>query len=297
MITYQARWPFALRIDYAKAPASSLPVEPKAAARPAETAPTDERSTPRSPFRKLLKLGRLPSQEQIPRPKSQTDPSSVPGPQKHALLIGISYRSKTRRPHIDNELSGPHNDVMVMHKLLVGAYPRTMPSVLTHASFPETYDYDPANITVMLDDGLEPSLQPTHHNILTQIGKFAGRGSPGDDFFFQYSGHAGQVKNHNHTEEDGMDEYIVPLPPRTTTSGGEHETFIRDNVLKEILVDALPPRAQLIAIFDCCHSASLLDLPHFRCNRVVVPWINKGRRRSDSIRNRKARDNTMGAGH
>lgn len=134
MITYhlgQARWPFALRIDYAKAPASSLPAEPKAAARPAET---DERSTPRSPIRKFLKpMGRLPSQEQIPRPKSQIDPSSVPGPQKHALLIGISYRSKTKRPHMDNELSGPHNDVRVMHKLLVGAWahPAQPPLLLT----------------------------------------------------------------------------------------------------------------------------------------------------------------------
>ena len=55
------------------------------------------------------------------------------------------------------------------------------------------------------------------------------------------------------------------------------------------------------AVFDSCHSCSLLgrfcisfwftanyiilDLEHFRCNRVYVPWRNKGRRKSDFPRN------------
>lgn len=58
--------------------------------------------------------------------------------------------------------------------------------------------------------------------------------------------------------------------------------MIRDNELRQRLVDPLPIGANLVAIFDSCHSASLLDLDHFRCNRVFVPWISKGRRRSDT---------------
>lgn len=35
-------------------------------------------------------------------------------------------------------------------------------------------------------------------------------------------------------------------------------------------------------MFDSCHSGTLLDLKHFRCNRVYVPWLNKGNRRTNS---------------
>ncbi|KAF8206944.1 hypothetical protein K438DRAFT_1815410 [Mycena galopus ATCC 62051] len=86
-------------------------------------------------------------------------------------------------------------------------------------------------------------------------------------------GHTTQVENRSNSEEDGMDECLVPV------DGEEHK--IVDNELRRHLVEALPPGSSLVAVFDSCHSASLLDLAHFRCNRVYVPWRSKGRRRSD----------------
>ena len=91
--------------------------------------------------------------------------------------------------------------------------------------------------------------------------------------------------------------------------------------MKELLVDPLPIESTLVAsiifiliyffkvligsgqaIFDSCHSCSLLgmgfefffvhswlyhpsDLEHCRCNRVYVPWLNKGQRKTDFHRN------------
>ncbi|KIY68181.1 hypothetical protein CYLTODRAFT_489998 [Cylindrobasidium torrendii FP15055 ss-10] len=189
-----------------------------------------------------------------------------------ALLIGINYKS-TEQPQATHELTVSHQNVKEIQALLV-----------------EAYQYDPANITVMLDIyGIDPSLQPTRKNILRQIDTFVSAGSARDHFFFLYCGHTDQVQNDNNTEEDGMDECLIPLPCEEDMAG----MFIRDNVLKEKLVDALPKRSQLIAVFDSCHSASLLDLDHFRCNRVYVPWLSKGRRRSDSIWNRIVRRNAM----
>jgi len=39
------------------------------------------------------------------------------------------------------------------------------------------------------------------------------------------------------------------------------------------------------AILDTCHSGTLLDLPHYHCNNVYVPWQSKGQRRSMSLQN------------
>ena len=39
------------------------------------------------------------------------------------------------------------------------------------------------------------------------------------------------------------------------------------------------------AILDTCHSGTLLDLPHYHCNNVYVPWQSKGERRTMSLQN------------
>ncbi|KAK0445003.1 caspase domain-containing protein [Desarmillaria tabescens] len=186
-------------------------------------------------------------------------------PCKKALLIGINYKTGKDSGSGQYELHTPHRDVYDMRDLLI-----------------KHYGYDDANITMLLDDGKSAEKQPTQSNIIREIKKLVKDAKSGDRFFFQYSGHVGQVENKNNSEEDGMDECLIPCD-----HNNEHNPrMITDNELRRHLVDTLPIGSSLVAVFDSCHSASLLDLDHFRCNRVYVPWISKGRRRSDSIWNR-----------
>jgi hypothetical protein len=46
------------------------------------------------------------------------------------------------------------------------------------------------------------------------------------------------------------------------------------------------PSAVPQAIFDTCHSGTMLDLPHYHCNDVYVPWISKGNRRTKTMQNK-----------
>ncbi len=41
----------------------------------------------------------------------------------------------------------------------------------------------------------------------------------------------------------------------------------------------------LQAVFDTCHSGTMLDLPHYYCNSVYVPWQSKGDRRTLTMHN------------
>lgn len=67
---------------------------------------------------------------------------------------------------------------------------------------------------------------------------------------------------------------------RVITSTCLDSPFIRavNQELRERLVDPLPVGAMLTAIFDSCHSGTLLDLDHYLCNTVYFPWVNKGTR-------------------
>jgi len=57
------------------------------------------------------------------------------------------------------------------------------------------------------------------------------------------------------------------------------------------LVEGLPKGSTLTAIFDSCTSGTLLDLDHYECNKVYRPWVNKGGRRSNTLRNCAVRRN------
>ena len=56
-------------------------------------------------------------------------------------------------------------------------------------------------------------------------------------------------------EDDGYDETLVPVD---YGSAGQ----IRDDDLYDNLVCAVPSGASLVALMDCCHSGSVLDLPY-----------------------------------
>lgn len=70
-----------------------------------------------------------------------------------------------------------------------------------------------------------------------------------------YSGHGGSVKDKDGDEEDGMDETLVPLDH---AKAGQ----IIDDEVHDVLVRGLPKGVRLTAILDCCHSATVLDLPY-----------------------------------
>ncbi|KAG1877353.1 peptidase C14, caspase domain-containing protein [Suillus subluteus] len=120
-------------------------------------------------------------------------------------------------------------------------------------------DYLPENITIMMHDkSISPELYPSRANILREIDFMVRRTSPHDYLFFYYFGFGDQVTCKHNSESDGEDEAIL-------TYTGKR---IIDNVLKEHLVDPLPQGAKLFALWDCCHSHTMLDLEHYKCNEL-----------------------------
>lgn len=90
------------------------------------------------------------------------------------------------------------------------------------------------------------------------------------------------------------------LPPRHSTI----DPFLQ--TLNNWLVKPLPKGSALTAIFDSCTSGTLLgnapsvpplpaiayaqkDLDHYKCNNVYRPWVNKGGRKSNTLRNQVGR--------
>ncbi|KAF7302605.1 Metacaspase type II [Mycena chlorophos] len=186
-------------------------------------------------------------------------------PRQRALLIGIRG---CPGPGF-SELEGAHNDVLAMKELLV-----------------DLYGYKDADITILLDDEDERHLAPTRVNILKAIHELVEDAQSGDRFYFHYSGHSMQVPNESNTEEDHMDECLVPQDGQ--------DARIVDDELHRALVAQLPQGSHLVAVLDTCHSGSLLDLKHYRCNRVYVPWIWRGYHK-DLLDERRAHNVRRGA--
>ncbi|KAF9053456.1 caspase domain-containing protein [Panaeolus papilionaceus] len=160
------------------------------------------------------------------------------------------------------KLIGPHRDVELMRDTLI-----------------EKYGYANEDITVLIDDDLEDQLQPTKANILKKIDELVKDIEAGDILFFLYTGHGDQQDTDDPAEEDRKNE-VMP------TCDGK---AILDDVLHQRLVAPLPVGSKLFAVCDSCHSGSLLDLFHFRCNGVWVPWLSKGERRTLTVYNMRTR--------
>jgi len=72
--------------------------------------------------------------------------------------------------------------------------------------------------------------------------------------FFHYSGHGGQIEDTDGDEADGFDEIIFPL------DHNQEDGIISDDKLNDLLVRPIPEGCRLTALFDSCHSGSILDL-------------------------------------
>lgn len=105
---------------------------------------------------------------------------------------------------------------------------------------------------------------PTRANILKALKGAVAKCKKGDQLAFWYSGHGSSLANQTgqSDETDRADECICPCDYEGAASSDPDAGFIRDDELNKILVDSLPEGVSLRAIFDCCHSGTILDLPY-----------------------------------
>ncbi|KAJ2610027.1 Ca(2+)-dependent cysteine protease [Coemansia sp. RSA 1804] len=151
---------------------------------------------------------------------------------KRALLIGINYFGSK---HL---LKGCINDVHNMKKF-----------IMEHFGFKED------DMVILTDDQRDNKRRmPTHENIIKAMKWLVSDARMNDSFFFHYSGHGTTVESNDSEEIDGRDETICPVD-------FESKGQIVDDDMNAIMVRPLPRGARLTAIFDCCHSATALDLP------------------------------------
>lgn len=140
-----------------------------------------------------------------------------------ALLIGINYIGT------ENELYGCINDTSSINTLIT--------------------NYNFQKICILTDN---TDKKPNRVNILNEFTKLLSNSQPGDVLLLFYSGHGSYILDKNNNEKTGKDQLIVPCD----LNG------IIDDELKNIIQTNLKKDATLIALFDCCHSGSILDLKY-----------------------------------
>ncbi|SJL15139.1 uncharacterized protein ARMOST_18624 [Armillaria ostoyae] len=144
---------------------------------------------------------------------------------KRALCIGINYRA----PEI--VLKGCIKDVKSIRGFLM------------------RNGYYADDIKILTDEGDD---KPTRNNILKALSWLVEGAQSNDSLFLHYSGHGGQVPDKNGDEIDQNDEAIITHERADSFATQEIHGILR----------SLPPRCQLTALFDSCHSGTILDLPY-----------------------------------
>ncbi|ODV67038.1 hypothetical protein HYPBUDRAFT_152988 [Hyphopichia burtonii NRRL Y-1933] len=184
--------------------------------------------------------GQQGSGQSFSRPGSQEQSFGVDGysyqysqcnGKKKALLVGINYIGTK------NELKGCINDTDNVKQFLL------------------SQGFSSDSIVQLNDNANNRRQIPTVQNIRDGIQWLVKDARPNDSLFFHYSGHGGQTEDKNGDEADGLDEVIYPLDFETNG-------FLTDDELHDTLVSPLPKGTRLTALFDSCHSGSVLDLPY-----------------------------------
>ncbi|KDQ55375.1 hypothetical protein JAAARDRAFT_71254 [Jaapia argillacea MUCL 33604] len=184
---------------------------------------------PPAPIRRVD--SRPPQPQPQSRPNAYTRPplTSLGGVRK-SLCIGINY---TGQP---DELNGCVNDARNVDQFLR-----------------ERYGFDHSHMVLLVDESRNPREIPTKQNMLDAMKWLVSDAKWGDSLFIHYSGHGGQTRDSDGDEAYGYDGVIYPVD-------SDVNGFIPDDELNTILVRPLPAGCRLTALFDSCHSGSILDL-------------------------------------
>jgi hypothetical protein len=94
--------------------------------------------------------------------------------------------------------------------------------------------------------------KPTKSVILSEFSALLESAKSGDTVLFTFSGHGSQNTDLNQEEIDGQDEMIMSSDLQ----------YIIDDDFKTIIHQKLKTGATLIALFDSCHSGTILDLKY-----------------------------------
>jgi len=160
-----------------------------------------------------------------------TAPAPAPAPTPvgrfaRALLVGINY---VGTPYA---LYGCINDALNVEKQLRSFFPGS-------AEYRVLTDNTPA--------------KPTRANILAGLDWLVSGLKAGENVFFHFSGHGGQVRDTNGDEVTGLDSCIFPC------NDGRME-MITDDELRSALALRLPAGSKCFVVLDACHSGTGVDL-------------------------------------
>jgi len=141
---------------------------------------------------------------------------------KKALLIAINYENT------QYQLNGCTNDIMLIKSILDKR--GFLSSIITEKS----------------------PIKPTKDNIIKELSSFLSKAKDDDTLYIHYSGHGSNVIDTSGDEHDRKDETIVTTDLLNITDDELH-TIIKEN---------LKSKSKLFAVFDSCHSGSILDLDY-----------------------------------
>lgn len=154
-------------------------------------------------------------------------PIPARAPRKCALLVGINYTGT------GSQLDGCVGDA------------ERMELFLRQRGFTHTH-------MLVERPGAPVQAQPTKRNILTAFTQLIATAQPGDELFFHYSGHGYYAPDRSGDESDGRDELIVAY---------DHQGIL-DDEFRAVLTQYMQDGVKLTAVFDSCHSGSMLDLKY-----------------------------------
>lgn len=150
---------------------------------------------------------------------------------RKALLIGINYIGQK------NALRGCINDVHNVRRFLL------------------QHGYKDEDMVILTDDQRDGRCVPTRANILRGMQWLVRDARTNDSLFLHYSGHGGQTEDLDGDEDDGYDEVIYPVDY-------QRAGHIVDDEIHATVVRPLMPGVRLTALFDSCHSGTVMDLPY-----------------------------------
>ncbi|WVQ98413.1 hypothetical protein IAU59_005536 [Kwoniella sp. CBS 9459] len=177
---------------------------------------------------------------------------------KKALLIGINYFGTS------GELAGCINDVHNVQKFIC-----------------ERFGYQPADIVLLTDDVNDPRTMPTRENIIKGMRWLVEGAKRDDSLFLHYSGHGTQTEDLDGDEGDDDDEAICPVDYQNAG------LIVDDESGHELVVKPLPAGCRLTAIFDSCHSGTVMDLAY--------AYTTEGKIKEPDLLS-EAREGLLGAG-